>query len=721
VIAGTDEAGRAVDTRQVGLVVVAILGLAVAALFVPAPAGGDGSGPGNGSDGTDGTHDAPSDGPGGWLLWLVDLIDIDATPPDRAETDEPRCVVAFDPPPEPGRTVTVSVVLDGERAADVPVWFEGERIGRTDGDGTVSGEVPYVRELAVRVGVEGGPDCVAETAATGARQSRQAGGPDGSGTTGDATAALALDRAAAVVPLDRAAAVVPIGRAAARDDNASVDVDVDGELQVVVEGHARPGAAVRVRALFGDRPVPDAEVSVDGAVVGTTDADGTATVTVPDDGRRELEVAVARGEYDASTVVDVLLLDVDLEPHSTLAVVPGAAATANATLGDRPADDAVVSVAGRERGRTDETGQLGVVLPADPRATVRVETDEQTATTSVLDLYAVPAAALGLLAALVVGLTARRRGSHSAGRAAAAIGALLAALLTIVVVDAHYGATARNAVVVAGCVLVVVVVLGRRRTAVGGAATGARRGLGRVAARVRALAATVRDVPLAARVAGVRERLLAAALRVATLVGAAVKRLRKGVARLRAVSVSLGRVRSVVADRLRRLAAGVSLQRAVALLVGTLAVAAAILAGYAAAGRPGVLAIGAASVVLVGVVLWLRRRPEAGGEHSPGDAAGDATAGTGVRVPDSRGRRSFREVWRAFARLVVPGRWRTTTPGEVARVAVKRGYPRRPVEELTALFREVEYGGRPLSAAVRDRAGTAYDSIRDAAGEGEDS
>ena len=89
--------------------------------------------------------------------------------------------------------------------------------------------------------------------------------------------------------------------------------------------------------------------------------------------------------------------------------------------------------------------------------------------------------------------------------------------------------------------------------------------------------------------------------------------------------------------------------------------------------------------------------------------------------PAAEGRGSFREVWRAFARLVVPGRWRTSAPSEVARAAVDRGYPKHPVEELTALFREVEYGGRPLSAAVRDRAAAAFDSIRDAVREDEES
>ena len=711
VTGGSDDAGRAVDTRQVVLVVVAILGLVVAALLVP-PAGvdGPGSGPGT-SDGAvedgdgDGGDDGGGDGePGEWLRWLDELID---PPPDRlrpTENDEPRCLVSFEPPPEPGTTVTVTVILEGEPAADVPVRFEGERIGRTDDDGTVSGEVPYVRELTVRVGIEGGPDCVVEKSA-GARGSLRLPGrhhPDGGAPTGDTSAAL------------------PVGVAAAQDDNVSVDVDVRGEMRVDVEGDAYPGTDVRVRARIGSRPVPDAEVSVDGDVVGTTDADGTATVTVPDDGRREVDVAVARGEYDATAVVDVLLLGIDLEPRSSLAVVPGADATVVATLGDRPAPGAVVSVAGRERGRTNETGHLDVVLPADPRATVRVETENQTATTSVADHYAVPAAAVVLLATLAVGVTARRRGRRSAATAAATIGGLLAAIVAVLVVDAHYGATARNAVIVAGCVLVGLVALGRRRAAVAAAATGGRRGLGRVAARLRALVATLRDVPLATLAARVRERLLAAALRTATLVSRAAERLRRSLARLRTVGWSVRGLLSAAAARLRRLAAAVSPRRAAMFAAGVVALAAAVVAGYLVAGVRGAVAVAAVCVVLA-VVARVRLRRATEDEPSPGDRAAAGTAGTRRRALASRGRRSFREVWRAFARLVVPGRWRTSTPSEVARAAVDRGYPRRPVEELTTLFREVEYGDRSLSAAVRDRAATAFDSIRDAVGEGEDS
>ena len=147
---GSDDAGRAVDTRQLAFVAVAILGLVVAALLFPAPSvDGTGSGPGNataapdgdGGDGGGGGDGGDGDGgdgePGEWVRWLAELIE---PSPDRDQptaNDDPRCLISLDRQPEPGATVTVTVVIDGDPAADVPVRFEGERIGRTGADGTV--------------------------------------------------------------------------------------------------------------------------------------------------------------------------------------------------------------------------------------------------------------------------------------------------------------------------------------------------------------------------------------------------------------------------------------------------------------------------------------------------------------------------------------------------------------------------------------------------------
>jgi hypothetical protein len=80
---------------------------------------------------------------------------------------------------------------------------------------------------------------------------------------------------------------------------------------------------------------------------------------------------------------------------------------------------------------------------------------------------------------------------------------------------------------------------------------------------------------------------------------------------------------------------------------------------------------------------------------------------------------SLRELWRQFARRVVPGSWRTRTPGEVARAAVDRGFPREPVEELTDAFRDVEYGAESATTR-RERAKAAFDSLEAATEEDEE-
>jgi hypothetical protein len=79
----------------------------------------------------------------------------------------------------------------------------------------------------------------------------------------------------------------------------------------------------------------------------------------------------------------------------------------------------------------------------------------------------------------------------------------------------------------------------------------------------------------------------------------------------------------------------------------------------------------------------------------------------------SERRRSLRALWRRFVRLVSPGDNRTRTPGDVARAAVRKGFPDEPVYRLTDAFRRAEYADdRPdeerLSAARR-----ALDALRD--------
>jgi len=72
---------------------------------------------------------------------------------------------------------------------------------------------------------------------------------------------------------------------------------------------------------------------------------------------------------------------------------------------------------------------------------------------------------------------------------------------------------------------------------------------------------------------------------------------------------------------------------------------------------------------------------------------------------------AIRALWRNFARRVVPDRWPQRTPGEVSRRAIDAGFPRESVVELTSVFRDVEYGGEPLSDDQYRRAQRASDAL----------
>lgn len=81
-----------------------------------------------------------------------------------------------------------------------------------------------------------------------------------------------------------------------RGDDRDDDRD-DGELEIrVVEGTPEPGATVTVRVLAGGEAAADVLVTVDGDRVGTTAANGTLTVTLPDE---ETEITAEYGDAEA--------------------------------------------------------------------------------------------------------------------------------------------------------------------------------------------------------------------------------------------------------------------------------------------------------------------------------------------------------------------------------------------------------------------------------------
>ncbi len=689
------------DSRQLALVALCVLGLVVAAFALPALSGArspaDGGAatttttPDAGQDGADGefTVGTPDgrgeggdggvgDGGGGDATAVRKLVLGDGS-------QSAECVVAVEGRQVPGATVTVHVWRDGRPAPDHDVWFDGRYVGATDARGQVTGRVPYTRELRVNVSLPDEQSC-RFVYAREVETTRSVAAPSGASLPDSTTDLLggAFD--------GRPGSLLQSG-----DGNHSGTVPVNGAVNVSVRGEPLPGETVTVVAGVEGVPMRDAAVAVDGERVGRTDATGRYELRIPDDGTERLTVAVARGDFSGSTTVRVQRLAVAVVPSSLLPV-PGTRAAVRATAAGEPVAGAAVTVDGRRLGTTDGDGRVRFRLPADPGATVRVRADGRTATTTLWPAYAPTFLAVGLAGLALVGSAAvayRRRGIRGLGHVAAAWFAVAAVISALAVAGRTGGLVALALVALAG----VAVLLRRRRDAVAG---GAR--------------------TLAAAVAALVEWLLGRALRVTDALAALAVRARAALDDLRPWLASLPRSASALlgraAARLRNLPGRVGAALSGRLDGRTVAAAALAVAVVAAAtavgGARGFLA--ALGLVVVGVVaVTIRRRPDDDvgptTADGPGDDSRDDAGPTTEGRDDAASRQSLRERWRTFARWVAPTGWRRRTPGEVSREAVERGFPREPVAEFTRLFREVEYGDRPLSRERRDRAEAAFDEL----------
>ena len=174
-----------------------------------------------------------------------------------------------------------------------------------------------------------------------------------------------------------------------------VDVDEGGELDVSVVGNATAGENATVQVTRGGEPVENATVAVDGDTTVRTDANGTATVQVPEDGELELDASYESGDSEAEGELELELgesegeddeeraddereagdgddSDASASAEADLAVVyegafaAGETVTLTVTDGDGEAiEDATVELDGEVVGETDADGELAVELPAD--------------------------------------------------------------------------------------------------------------------------------------------------------------------------------------------------------------------------------------------------------------------------------------------------------------------------------------------------------------------
>jgi transglutaminase-like putative cysteine protease len=576
----------------------------------------------------------------------------------------------------PGTTVVVTVTADGAPAAGVTVLFNGEPVGTTDDDGTVTGTVPYASELEIRV-------------ASSRRTS-----------LGGALPAASTSRRYRL-PAPPATELDLQGRA----NGTSVTVPVADDVTFSVPNETVPRRTIELRVAIEGVPVARGAVLVEGQRLATTDRNGSAAVTVPADPGDAIDVTVRRGEISENTTIAIATASLTLHPRRPF-TLPGTTVRVSATAADDPFRNATVTIDGTPAGRTDGRGNATVTVPADVNGTVEVGVhrdgvaDDATLRVDTLRTKVNPSLPVAL-PGMGVRVAVRADGEPVPGAA--------------VRIDGHkITTTGPN-----GTATATLPLSNRARVSAGAYAASDGRTL------------TGLFVPVA--VGGVL---------VLLGIAGAVRGLRRYGSSLREASRRLRRLPVVVASRLvvALIATGsylelvltrfwVATQRAGVVLRRLFARSRAWL-GRTVDGI--VWAVRTVDlqrlVVAIRELPWLllnRLRSLLDEDDPAGPSDGDpdghgTTARTGPAGGDPSDRRlSLRELWRSFVAVVAPRRSRTWTPGEIARHAVRSGFPREPVYVLTEAFRDAEYGGEEPDDRRLERVREALDAVR-ATGPGSD-
>ncbi|MUV49226.1 DUF4129 domain-containing protein [Haloarcula sp. CBA1122] len=733
-----------VDWRQLALVSLCLVGLIVAAFLAPPPIteSGTSSGGGDGSHGTEPVTQTPADtreqrrdgggggsvtdtqtpagtrehrrdgGGSGGVTGGTEPIPI---PGDTAPPTADGCGVLVESEPKAGHPLTVLVYQDLEPAAATRVWFNDRYVGRTDQSGQVTAQVPYQRELNVTVESPGTEPCQfyrrpdeqsdTETASLLVEGDVLSLGGTTSVSNGDGYARSTLG-AFGTVPgaSGMADSTAPRQQTAAGNDTGQYRVG--GSVNVTLLGEPYPGSTVPLVATVDGVPVRNATVTRNGDIVGRTDTAGRYQLTVPDSDTAA--VTVSRGEFEGSARVDVLNLHVRVVPAKALPV-PGDRAAVNATINGNPVENATVTLGDQRRGKTGADGAVAVSLPANPSLPVTAATDRQTARTTLWGAYTgtIVVSSILLVATVVTVAIAAVMYSPKVARGVGILWTIFDSLFVIGVL------WERDGLVVALAVVGVAALYHYRTAAFSGgqAVAYAAKNGGETA------------VGFVARVVQWTRR---TALWLVGRIEATLNMGRRLAARLATWLTSLPLTLSGLWRRFQRwlrsagyravtVARAESTPRRIATLGGSCVI---VTVSYVRWGTAGTVvagagvALGAVGVYIAGQV-GDTDRPTTASNPGPSGSVTDSSGGGESALP------SIRDLWRAFAKHVVPGRWRTRTPGEVSRAAIDSGLPRAPVEALTEAFRDVEYGGHS-SDSRREQARSAYDALVGASDEQED-
>jgi hypothetical protein len=272
-------------------------------------------------------------------------------PRDSSGGDETApLVVSVDPDPVPGREVTVAVERSDRPVPGVAVLFNGNRVGTTGGNGTVTARVPYAESLNVtvdapsssRVAAVPGNSPPGVVGAGGAGGSAKGSMPY-AGYGGNPTPPNGSNTTSYSMPTT---------------PDLSVESSVAGTettLNASIEGVALGG-------------VP---VEVEGSVVGRTGEDGTVDVALPY--RDRVQVRLERGSV---TLDRTLNLTSEIDVGTVGDPIPGREGTLTATIAGEPVESANVTVEGDGVGWTDDEGGIPFRVPFQQRVAVTVERGE---------------------------------------------------------------------------------------------------------------------------------------------------------------------------------------------------------------------------------------------------------------------------------------------------------------------------------------------------------
>jgi hypothetical protein len=459
---------------------------------------------------------------------------------------------------------------------------------------------------------------------------------------------------------------------------------------------AVPGETVTATVTTGGVPASYVAVTVNGDRVGTTGADGRVTFTVPYAETLNVTVQPREGSPgDGSELVGggnvsgfgaaSLATPEDGSDDGTNGTTqefqvntnvrfqfdgdaePGAELPARVTIAGKSFEGATVSVAGERQGRTDDDGRLTLQIPEDASGVVHltVSRDDLTKTTT----YPVDDLSVAVSPSLV----------------------------------APFPTTDATARVTAGGEAVSDAVVHLNGQRVGTTDANGRVQFEIPLSRVPAVSVSAGDKRAVTYVDGVLPTLLAAILAVlAALGGVALAAQRRGITLDDVVSA----VRTVVNGAVSTMVEAV---------VGVADALDELATEFRAAADDG----------WRGVLSWLASLPGRASAPDVGAwvarvlaairAGGNDGAATASVAGDERGEDAavsrLQSVYQRFAALVGVDRWETKTPGEVARRAVRAGFPRGPVYALTNAFRDAAYGGRPADSRL-DRARDALSSLR---------